>query len=127
MPKSSKKSKGGASSAEAPAESISEAAGETPVAPTSKKRTAKATVAGKKSVRKSTGAGSRKTTAETRPRQSAARKKAAPSQVAVSDDDIRLRAYFLAEERIRKGIQGDSAHDWLDARRQLLAEAAGRA
>ncbi len=106
---------------------MSEVAGETGIAPTNKTRAAKATVAGKKTARKSTGAASRKTTAETRPRPSAARKKAAPSQVAVSDDDIRLRAYFFAEERIREGVAGDSAHDWLEARRQLLAEAAGRA
>ncbi|MBA3962297.1 MAG: DUF2934 domain-containing protein [Chthoniobacterales bacterium] len=57
-----------------------------------------------------------------KPRKVAARKKAAPSARAVSDNDIRLRAYFIAEKRA-----GDTASDWLEARRQLLAESAARA
>ena len=40
-----------------------------------------------------------------------------------SDDAIRLRAYFLAERRARLSLPGDSAHDWIEARRQLLEEA----
>jgi len=41
-----------------------------------------------------------------------------------TDDDIRLRAYFISEQRHRDGIPGSSADDWLEARRQLQAEAA---
>ena len=41
----------------------------------------------------------------------------------ISDDEIRLRAYFISERRMRQGLPGDSGHDWLEARRQLLAEA----
>jgi hypothetical protein len=55
------------------------------------------------------------------------RKKPAPAQVAVSDDEIRLRAYFIGERRTREQIAGDSSSDWLEARRQLMEEAAGRA
>ncbi|HEY1769515.1 MAG TPA: DUF2934 domain-containing protein [Chthoniobacterales bacterium] len=72
------------------------------------------------SARKSTAAGSA-------PRKPSTRKKPAPAETAVSEDDIRLRAYYLAEQRIRDGLAGDSHADWLEARRQLLAEAAGRA
>ena len=44
-----------------------------------------------------------------------------------TDDDIRIRAYFIAEYRTREGILGSSADDWLEARRQLQAEANRRA
>jgi hypothetical protein len=44
-------------------------------------------------------------------------------RVAISDDDIRLRAYFISEKRRQNGLPGDSAHDWLEAHRQLLEEA----
>ncbi len=124
MAKSSKKSKDAAGDTAA---SSSEVPGDAGQPPASKTPVAKSTGASKKTTRKQAGAASRKTTPQTKPRQPSSRKKAAPSQVAVSDDDIRLRAYFLAEERTRKGIEGDSGHDWLEARRQLLAEAAGRA
>ena len=40
----------------------------------------------------------------------------------VSDEAIRLRAYFISEERIRLGRPGDAHSDWLEARRQLVAE-----
>ena len=39
-----------------------------------------------------------------------------------TDDDIRMRAYFISERRTREGIPGNSAEDWLEARRQLQAE-----
>jgi hypothetical protein len=38
-----------------------------------------------------------------------------------------MRAYFIAENRIREGREGSSADDWLEARRQLEAEAGSRA
>jgi hypothetical protein len=40
-----------------------------------------------------------------------------------TDDEIRLRAYFLAERRHRLSLPGDSNHDWIEARRQLIEEA----
>lgn len=40
-----------------------------------------------------------------------------------TDDAIRIRAYFLAERRLRLSLPGDSAHDWIEARRQLIEEA----
>jgi hypothetical protein len=39
-----------------------------------------------------------------------------------SDEEIRIRAYFISERRIQLSLQGDSAHDWIEARRQLVEE-----
>jgi hypothetical protein len=39
-----------------------------------------------------------------------------------SDEQIRLRAYFIAERRLRLSLPGDSNDDWIEARRQLVAE-----
>jgi len=57
----------------------------------------------------------------------AARKIRKTRQVAISDDDIRLRAYFISEKRRQSGLPGDSSHDWLEAHRQLLEETGKRA
>jgi len=40
-----------------------------------------------------------------------------------SDEEIRIRAYFIAERRLQLSLQGDSAHDWIEAKRQLVEEA----
>src|SRR6266496_6085908 len=40
----------------------------------------------------------------------------------ISDEAIRIRAYFISEQRERVGIPGDANSDWIEARRQLLAE-----
>ncbi len=40
----------------------------------------------------------------------------------VSDDAIRVRAYLISEQRARLAIPGDAHSDWIEARRQLLAE-----
>lgn len=48
---------------------------------------------------------------------------AASRPVEPTDDEIRLRAYFLAERRHRLSLPGDSNHDWIEARRQLIEEA----
>ena len=44
--------------------------------------------------------------------------------VAISGEDIALRAYFIAERRAKMGWHGDSTGDWVEAERQLKAEAA---
>ena len=64
------------------------------------------------------------------------RKKSAPAQKAKvtmppearttarpSDEEIRLRAYFISERRRRFALPGDADSDWLEASRQLLSEA----
>jgi Protein of unknown function (DUF2934) len=40
-----------------------------------------------------------------------------------TDDEIRIRAYFIAERRHQLSLPGDSNHDWIEARRQLIEEA----
>jgi hypothetical protein len=42
-----------------------------------------------------------------------------------TDDEIRIRAYFIAERRHKLALPGDSNHDWIEARRQLIEEAGG--
>jgi len=42
---------------------------------------------------------------------------------AITADDIGLRAYYIAERRQKMGWPGDSAGDWIEAERQLVAEA----
>lgn len=60
----------------------------------------------------------------------APKKKTTPKKVSSSasipepsDEEIRIRAYFIAERRIQLSLQGDSTHDWIEARRQLIEEA----
>jgi hypothetical protein len=48
--------------------------------------------------------------------------RAARTSVEPTDDQIRLRAYFLAERRHKLSLPGDSNHDWIEARRQLIEE-----
>ena len=43
-----------------------------------------------------------------------------------SDEDIRLRAYFISERRHRLDLPGDASSDWIEAKRQLLSEAGPR-
>lgn len=42
--------------------------------------------------------------------------------IEVSDEEVRIRAYFVAERRLSLGLPGDSNTDWLEAKRQLLSE-----
>jgi hypothetical protein len=50
------------------------------------------------------------------------RKKPTPASASPpTDEEIQLRAYFIAERRHRLNLPGDASSDWLEARRQLLA------
>ena len=46
-----------------------------------------------------------------------------PVSAEPSEDAVRLRAYFIFERRRRFALPGDTESDWLEAKRQLLAEA----
>ncbi|PYK25453.1 MAG: hypothetical protein DME59_10495 [Verrucomicrobia bacterium] len=46
----------------------------------------------------------------------------APMSGEPSEDAVRLRAYFISERRRRFALPGDAESDWLEAKRQLLAE-----
>jgi hypothetical protein len=50
-------------------------------------------------------------------------KPAAQGRTEPTDEESRLRAYFLAERRHKLSLPGDSNHDWIEARRQLIEEA----
>ena len=63
-----------------------------------------------------------KKTATARARSSAQKSSSASAVREPSDEEIRLRAYFLAERRHQLSLPGDSAHDWIEARRQLIEE-----
>jgi hypothetical protein len=58
----------------------------------------------------------------TKPPTAPVQKPSAARPVEPSDEEIRIRAYFLAERRHRLSLPGDSAHDWIEARRQLIEE-----
>ena len=87
-------------------------------APAPKKRAKAAKSSGGKSAAK-------KQSAKTGAKKSASRSSAKKAKShEPSDADIRLRAYFIAERRVQLALQGDPAEDWLEARQQLLEEAA---
>jgi len=63
-------------------------------------------------------------TAPAKPKATKAAKPAAKTPaVVISNDDIALRAYYIAERRQKLGWPGDSTGDWVEAERQLRAEA----
>jgi len=64
-----------------------------------------------------------KKSAPAAPRSASKKASAAPALREPTDEEIRIRAYFLAERRHQLSQPGDSAHDWIEARRQLIEEA----
>lgn len=61
-----------------------------------------------------------------KPKAAAAKTKAAQpraGKLKYSQDDVALRAYFIAERRQAAGLPGDAHQDWIEAERQLVAEA----
>ncbi|HEV3408898.1 MAG TPA: hypothetical protein VG095_01275 [Chthoniobacterales bacterium] len=81
-----------------------------------KKRTRSARTGAKKAAGKKTGTKtSAKKTTSRRPGKKS-------KSYEPSDEDIRIRAYFLAERRVQMSLAGDAAQDWLDARQQLIEE-----
>ena len=46
-----------------------------------------------------------------------------PAHGELSEDAVRLRTYFISERRRRFALTGDTESDWLEEKRQLLAEA----
>jgi Protein of unknown function (DUF2934) len=70
--------------------------------------------------RKSAGPAAKKSDTERKSKISM-RPEAGPA-AAPSDDQIRMRAYFISERRRRFALPGDADSDWLEAKRQLLSE-----
>jgi Protein of unknown function (DUF2934) len=48
------------------------------------------------------------------------------SRAEPTDEEIRLRAYYICERRHRLALPGDASSDWLEAKRQLLSETGSR-
>lgn len=46
----------------------------------------------------------------------------APTAFDPTSEQIEMRAYFISERRRRFDLPGDANSDWLEAKRQLLAE-----
>jgi DsbC/DsbD-like thiol-disulfide interchange protein len=84
-----------------------------------------ATAAAKKPA-KATKAAPKASTPSTRIKVTAVTKPVAAA-AGITPADIALRAYFIAEKRQKLGIPGDSTSDWVEAERQLKAEAANKA
>lgn len=42
-----------------------------------------------------------------------------------TDEEIRIRAYFIAERRTQMSLGGDPNNDWIQAREELIAEFGG--
>jgi hypothetical protein len=71
-------------------------------------------------IRKSAGAARKKTATAGKPKVSMPPK--AGQTAEPSDEEIRMRAYFISERRRRFALSGDADSDWLEAKRQLLSE-----
>lgn len=99
----------------APAEAVTEAA--KPIeAPAAKKTAVKKTTAKKVTSAKSAA---KKTGAKKAVKKSAT---VAKQPVEPTDDEIRIRAYFIAERRVQMSLGGDPNNDWIQAREELIAE-----
>lgn len=75
-----------------------------------------------KAARKGRSNTPRKPSGERKPRAKSAQQSTAAGNETITDEAIQMRAYFISEWRSRHGVAGDSAHDWLEARRQLQEE-----
>ena len=72
------------------------------------------------SAKKSPASAKKQTTAKTKGTKGTKGSKGAA--IEPTDEEIRIRAYFIAERRHRLELVGDADTDWLEAKRQLLAE-----
>jgi hypothetical protein len=75
-----------------------------------------------KSVGRNRSATPRKAAAGRKTGEKTVQQPAAAGDIGITDEAIRMRAYLISEWRMQNGIPGDSAHDWLEARRQLQEE-----
>jgi hypothetical protein len=77
---------------------------------------------------KQAGAKAKPTAAAPKPKSSTPKATATATdgkKIGFTQDDIALRAYFLAEKRRTLGLPGDEHTDWIEAERQLKAESKG--
>jgi len=103
-------------SAETPSAASESPADRTAISRSPKKKPRAAATSGRK-----TG-GKKKSATDTPTKRPAKRTAKSPRLAEPTDAEIQVRAYFLAERRIQQGLQGDSAHDWIEAKKQLTEE-----
>jgi len=114
-----KKSKTNETNAAAPAEPVTSAVEAQPSTEL-KKPAAKKAAAPKQPTSKSAA---KKSATKKTARKSASKKTPAARPAAEpSDEDIRIRAYFIAERRVQLSLEGDPNNDWIQAREELMAE-----
>jgi hypothetical protein len=101
-------------------QSSSESGAPAPIKKTGKRQSGRRATTTKK-LRKATPA--KRTIAGTTTQISASPQAEPATSGDLSEDTIRLRAYFISERRRRFALPGDAESDWLEAKRQLLAEA----
>lgn len=119
-----KKAKPEEPTAASPAEPVTSTAAADPAVEAKKSDTKRA--GGKKATAaKKTGS---KTAAKKTPAKKTSKKspaaKTAPGarEVEPTDEEIRIRAYFIAERRAQLSLDGDPANDWIQARQELITE-----
>ena len=75
-----------------------------------------------KSVGRNPGATPRKASAGRKTGAKTVQQPTAARDVGITEEAIRIREYLISQWRVQNGGPGDSAHDWLEARRQLQEE-----
>jgi outer membrane biosynthesis protein TonB len=115
-----KKTKPEQTNAVAQDEPVTSAAAPAEVAPEPKKPAAKKTAAKKATPAK---AAAKKASAKKSTKKASA-KTSAPAKRGMhpTDEEIRIRAYFIAERRLQMRMEGDPGNDWIQAREELIAE-----
>jgi hypothetical protein len=88
---------------------------------TDKTTTVRPSATGRKSPRPARKKSAPKPAKKKAPKPAEQARKAEPSE-----EEIRLRAYFISERRHRLALPGDASSDWLEAKRQLLSETGPR-
>jgi hypothetical protein len=88
-------------------------------APEPKKPAAKKTAAKKPTATK---AAAKKSATKKSGKKVPAKATAPKRRTGPSDEQIRIRAYFIAERRMQMALDGDPANDWIQARQELIAE-----
>jgi hypothetical protein len=100
-------------------QSSSEPGGATPTKKADKRQSGRRATTAKKPRKKTT---TKETVAGTTAQISASPQPKPATAGALSEETIRLRAYFISERRRRFALPGDAESDWLEAKRQLVAE-----
>jgi hypothetical protein len=126
VPKKSKTEETKAAVAAEPVTSAVEAQPSTELKkPAAKKPAAKKVTAKKATGTKPSGGKSaaKKTAAKKTAKKAVAKKTVRPTGAPEpTDEEIRIRAYFIAERRSQLSLNGDPANDWIQARQELIVE-----